>query len=266
MSNDDKFAPMAIKQLELNVNDRVEGQQLDLNCFIFAYSGVVAVITERGRFLIPPEQGLWLPAKTPFQIVAATQIKLLYLFFENCLFDGKSNEDKLLTDLSHETSVLQVDHFLKTCIFEVMTLKGEQQKQGDYPLISRLIAQRIGTATPLALLLPSVKDQRLQAITSRQQKFPALKTDLVGWGRFVQTSSRTLSRVFKKETGLTYRQWKQMMAIHIAIIELQLGESIATIAKNLGYESSSAFIHMFSKQMNSTPSHFLKPLELIKPY
>jgi len=255
MSSSNESATMVIEQLELNANARIAEQQLELSCFIFACSGVVAVITEQGRFLIPPEQGLWLPAKTPFQIVAATQVKLAYFLYD----------DKLSTGLSYETAVLQVDHFLKTCIFEAIALDDEQQLRGDYQLISSLIAQRISIAATWPLLLPAVKDQRLQAITSRQQKFPALKTDLVGWGKFVHTSSRTLSRVFKKETGLTYSQWKQMMAIHIAIIELYLGESIASIAKNLGYESSSAFIHMFSKQMNSTPSHFLKPVEFSAP-
>ena len=102
-----------------------------------------------------------------------------------------------------------------------------------------------------------MKDQRLIAITSRQQKYPALKTDLVGWGKFVHASPRTLTRVFKSETGITYSEWKQIMAIHIAIIELYLGVSITMIAKNLGYESSSAFIYMFRKHMKVTPSNYL---------
>ncbi len=110
------------------------------------------------------------------------------------------------------------------------------------------------------MLLPAVKDPRLIDITRKQQKFPALKTDLVAWGKFVNASPRTLSLVFKKETGITYSEWKQMLAIHIAIIELYLGESISTIAKNLGYESSSAFIYMFKRQMNVTPSNFFNSL------
>ena len=239
-----------IEQTELAVNTRIEAQVLDHPVFIYSNDGVVAVIIECGRYLLPPKQAIWLSAKTPFQIIATTQAQLSYFFFKNY------EEDLVL----EATKLLRVNTFLNQLILEAIDLHQQENQPQSYHLILQIILERIGEAEGIALLLPAVKDQRLIAMTSRQQKFPALKTDLVGWGKFVNASPRTLSRVFKKETGLTYSEWKQMLAIHIAIIELYLGESIAVIAKNLGYESSSAFIFMFKKQMKVTPSHFFDSL------
>ncbi len=239
-----------ISQSDLAVNTRVETQISNYSTFIYANEGVVAVITEQGRYLLPPKQAIWVAGKTPFQIIATTQAQLSY-------FSIKSTKENIPVET---TKLLRVTEFLNNVILEAISLHQHADKPQSYLLILQIILERIVEAENIGLLLPAVKDQRLIAITSRQQKFPALKTDLVGWGKFVHASPRTLSRVFKKETGLTYSEWKQMLAIHIAIIELYLGESIAMIAKNLGYESSSAFIFMFKKQMKVTPSYFLNSL------
>jgi len=241
-----KVLPLQPKCIQLKANARLENQQFDYGQYIFVKAGVIAIITEQGRYLVPPEQSIWLPAKTVFQLIATTAAELICYFVE-----GSDQQQRC------SATVLAVTPFLKSLINE--SISEDVKLYDDASLLSlmQLLFNRVQAAQSLALLLPAVKDQRLAAITSRQQKFPALKTDLVAWGKFVHASSRTLSRVFKNETGITYSEWKQIMVIHIAIIQLYLGESITIIAKNLGYESSSAFIYMFKKHMKVTPSHYL---------
>lgn len=238
---------LKIERKQLAANDRLANQLFDNDRFIFSTAGVVAIITEQGRYLVPPEHGIWLPANTAFQLIATTTANLVCY-----LIDEIYQAQRLQT-----TTVVEVNNFLKSLIIESISEAMHDYDEASLQHLQHLLADRIQAAQPLSLLLPAVKDQRLTAITSRQQKFPALKTDLVAWGKFVHASPRTLSRVFKNETGITYSEWKQIMVIHIAIIQLCLGESIAIIAKNLGYESSSAFIYMFKKHMKVTPSNYL---------
>jgi len=242
-----RVLPLKPECIQLKVNARLENQQFDNGRYLFLKAGVIAIITEQGRYLIPSEQSIWLPANTIFQLIATTDAELVsYLV-------GETGEQ-----LQHTTTtVLAVNPFLKSLINESISEDVKQYDNASLNSLMQLLFNRVQTAQPLSLLLPAVKDQRLAAITSRQQKFPALKTDLVAWGKFVHASPRTLSRVFKNETGITYSEWKQIMVIHIAIIQLYLGESITIIAKNLGYESSSAFIYMFKKHMKVTPSHYI---------
>jgi len=239
--------PLSIEQLSFEANARLVNKQFNCARYLFLQSGVVAIITEQGRYLVPPEHGILLPANTVFQLLATTSSKAIFYTFDNLKEKEKPTE----------TAVLEASDFLKSLINESISEHINEYESSALLSLQQLLVNRIKAAKPLSLLLPAVKDQRLVAITSRQQKFPALKTDLVGWGKFVHASPRTLTRVFKNETGITYSEWKQIMAIHIAIIELYLGVSISMIAKNLGYESSSAFIYMFRKHMKVTPSNYL---------
>ena len=236
-----------IEELSLDINTRMSNQQSPFGRFLFTHSGVIAIITEKGRHLVPPEQVIWLPHSINYQLVAATFTEII------CY----SLNQKTQTNLNDKATVLAVDSFLKKLINESITSQIMSYGEPALHHLSHLLLNRLALATPLLLFLPALKDQRLLAITSRQQKFPALKTDLNAWGKFVHASPRTLSRLFKNETGMTYSQWKQIMLIHIAIIQLSLDESITVIAKSLGYESSSAFIYMFKKHMKITPSHYL---------
>lgn len=247
---DDSAPPslFTIDKQTLRANTRLDNQQSASGQLVFIEYGVIAVITEQGRYLVPPRQVIWLPGATDYQLVAATPAAIVRFQLSQ----------QTQHQLNNTTTVLAVDGFLLSLLTESIDRQVMNFGALAYHHLSHLLLSRLELAPPLSLLLPAIKDPRLLAITRRQQKFPALKTDLVAWGKFVKTSSRTLTRLFKNETGMTYSQWKQIMLIHIAIIELSLGVSIADIAKSLGYESSSAFIYMFKKHMKVTPSHYLR--------
>ena len=57
--------------------------------------------------------------------------------------------------------------------------------------------------------------------------------------------------------GYREKRLKQSTNVQIAIKHIVLGDSINEIAKMLGYESSSAFIYMFKKQVGVTPNNYL---------
>ena len=58
-------------------------------------------------------------------------------------------------------------------------------------------------------------------------------------------SERTLSRLFKKETGMTYSQWKNRLYLMLSFRAFLEGTSVTNIAYDLGYESSSSlFINL----------------------
>jgi len=239
--------PIVVVNRQLPINSWVEKHNHNWGQFVYANKGVMAVITEEGRYLIPPEQGVWVPATIDHEIITSTDVELTSLYIEN----------EQAEEFSVSCEVLNVSPFLKTLLNEAKTIESEYQWQSTQGRLLRLIRDHISTAPPIDLQLPYPKDKRLKEIISRIQKFPALKTDLNSWGKFVGASVRTLSRTFKRETGITYSEWKQRLSIQIAIKQLYMGESVGNIAINLGYESSSAFIYMFKKHMKVTPSNYL---------
>ncbi len=67
------------------------------------------------------------------------------------------------------------------------------------------------------------------------------------------TTERTLSRLFRKETGMSYPQWRaQARAIH-AMILLAQGESVTDTASLCRWSTTSAFIDSFRRAMGQTP-------------
>ena len=71
-------------------------------------------------------------------------------------------------------------------------------------------------------------------------------------------TSRTLTRLFRSETGLSFSQWRQQFRILEALRRLGRGQAVTTVALELGYDSPSAFIAMFRKALGKTPGQYFK--------
>ena len=67
---------------------------------------------------------------------------------------------------------------------------------------------------------------------------------------------KTIQRLFMKETGMTFGQWRQQARLLRALELLADGEKIIDIALRLGYDSPGAFATMFRKHFGQTPSQF----------
>src|SRR5690606_41943711 len=78
-------------------------------------------------------------------------------------------------------------------------------------------------------------------------------------------SERTLSRLFLRETGLTFRAWGQRLRLLSALPALERGERVTDVALGCGYESLSAFIAAFREQFGATPREFFRHARREKP-
>ena len=74
------------------------------------------------------------------------------------------------------------------------------------------------------------------------------------WAQVAGASSRTLARLFERDLGMSFNQWRQRIRFHNALEALSRGESIARVAKQHGYNSASAFSAAFGKVMGASPS------------
>jgi AraC-like DNA-binding protein len=60
----------------------------------------------------------------------------------------------------------------------------------------------------------------------------------------------------EQETGLTFGRWRQQLHAIIALRELAGGASVQSVADDLGYQTSTAFIEMFKKTFGQTPARY----------
>lgn len=238
--------PIKVVNRSIELGSVVQKHKHTWGQFIYANKGVLSVVTDTQRYIVPPEQGVWILPNIGHEVTALTEVELTSFYLDN----------ETLYSLPNECCVLTINRFLKSLILEAKTINADNLNQESNELLLRLILLKLSSAPKVTLQLPYPKDKRLVTMLSMIQADPAIKYDLAQWGEIVGASSRTLSRLFKTETGITYNQWRKRLSLQIAISKLGNGEAIAKIAADLGYESPSAFTYMFRESTGVTPSHF----------
>jgi AraC-like DNA-binding protein len=105
--------------------------------------------------------------------------------------------------------------------------------------------------------LPRPTDARLVRIADALANDLADNRGLEAWAEWGGVSSRTLSRRFVAETGLSFAQWRQQARLMRALERVADGVPVTTIALELGYDNVSAFIDMFRRATGTTPGRYL---------
>lgn len=62
----------------------------------------------------------------------------------------------------------------------------------------------------------------------------------------------------QRDLGMSLSEWRQRLRILRAMPLLASGRSVESVALDLGYSSSSAFITMFRQRMKQTPAEFAR--------
>ena len=76
----------------------------------------------------------------------------------------------------------------------------------------------------------------------------------------LQASERSLARLVKSDTGLSFGRWRQQLHLMIALSKLAEGQSVQNVAGILGYDSVNAFITMFKKSLGKSPTQYFSSL------
>lgn len=69
-------------------------------------------------------------------------------------------------------------------------------------------------------------------------------------------SSRTLERLFRAETGLSFGAWRQRARLLRAPQLLADDATVTQTALSVGYESTSAFVAAFRRTIGTTPGRY----------
>ena len=122
--------------------------------------------------------------------------------------------------------------------------------------IAMIILDELRTRPVEPLGLPFPRDARLQRIARALVDDPAIERDLDAWAAWAAVSARTLSRRFVAETGFTFTGWRQRARMMRSLEMLAAGTAVTTIALELGYATASAFINVFRRTFNDTPTAY----------
>lgn len=210
---------------------------------LFAQSGCIKITLSDRLCMLPPMRMAWIPPNTMHQaqIKGVVGYRSIYL------------DTTLIKPLPSEVRVLEVNPLLRAVLERIaMSSFDTNWEQGAALNVLAVCLDEIHAAhhEPVILRLPT--DRRLNNF-SENELLPPLKKFSITIG----ASEKTISRIFIRETGLTYQQWRQQWRFLKSIELLSERNNISSIANTLGFASDSAFVYFFKNMSGVTPRTYI---------
>jgi len=232
-------APTALRRLAPGAG--IEAHRHDDHQIAYAATGVLAVATDRGHWIAPATRAIWVPAGTVHEHRAygPTDLHLVGL---------PANENPVDLD---RPAVLAVGPLLRELI--IAYTADPDDTSAARGRIREVLLDQLKQSPQQPIRLPMATDDRLTAVCELLYADPADGRGLSQLANQVGATERTLSRLFRQEFAMTFRQWRTQLRLHHALILLADGEPVTTVAYRCGWSSPSAFIDVFRGTFGETP-------------
>jgi len=244
----DPRQPILAHALEIQGAHRVARHQHPRAQLVYAIRGVVRVLSLNGTWIVPPSQAVWVPSDVPHEIIAADSVSIRTLLVDPSATAG----------LPQACCVLNVLPLLRELILKAVDIGADYSPASSGFRLMQVILDLLQGLQPAPLYLPMGRDKRLRQIMDRLYADPAEARGLEDWARICGASARTLARLFIRETGMNFGEWRKQLRLLEAIDRLGQGQSVTRVALELGYQSPSAFIAMFRCSLGAPPGTYFR--------
>jgi AraC-like DNA-binding protein len=214
---------------------------------LFAAEGVMAVDTDQGIWVVPPLRAVWIPAETLHGVTMSGRVSMRTLYFlpSLCKF------------LPRRCLVLNISSLLKELIVHASSFPKLRRSSSSQRHIIDVILDQLKVVESIPIQLPLPRDPRARKLVDQLFANPSDQRPLDGLSSRSGASKRTIQRLFIEETGMSFSKWRQRLRLISAMQRLAAGEAVTTVALETGYNSASAFVAMFRKQVGMTPGRYL---------
>ncbi|OAS04567.1 AraC family transcriptional regulator [Pseudomonas putida] len=216
--------------------------------FVYSFSGVIELTVDNREYLTPPHYGLWLPPRAEHD--ASTRPHVCY-----CVLDIAPER---CARLPTEVCTLAVGPITKAILADLVERQVDYPRNDEDTRLMQVLVDQISMAPRRDTYLPISKDRALSQVLEALHLEPGDNRPLDEWASVVHSTERTLSRRCKRDLGMSFVEWRQRLRLVRALSMLEDGIPVQTVALELGYSSSSAFIAMFHRMIGSTPDEFRK--------
>lgn len=207
-------------------------------------TGTVTVVTPHTIHVLPPGSAIWLPADEAHAVHAAPGNTMRCTWF-----DVDAVPDALTRTTVLTTSPLLDDVLthLDGCADPARRLRAEAFA---LDLLSTSALPHDG--------LPQPRTPWLVAVTQALSRHPGDSRTVDEWAARCAVSTRTFTRRFQSETGLTFSAWRSRLRLQAAMARLADGQSVAQVGKAVGFDSPSAFTAAFRRDTGVSPRGFAR--------
>lgn len=215
---------------------------------VFALKGVMSIQTQSGRWTIPPQRALWIPAHHPHSIQMLTRTEMRTVYFQ----------PSFVADCKVFVRQAEVHALVASTLIKEMVLGlcGKAHGEAMQSLMARLLLHALNEAEclPTHLPLPTSDGLRRAALVLVSTNQWQLQVDALACEAAM--SERTFSRRFTAETGMSFRAWRQRARLIASLDLLASEQSIKSIAHAMHFQTQAAYAAAFGALFGQPPQEF----------
>lgn len=215
---------------------------------LYAMTGVVTVTTSAGRWMVPPDHALWLPAGTLHAVDIFGDVEMRSVYVRPGAVAG----------LPTHLHVAALTPLMRSLIVAASEFSVENSEDERTMFIMGALMHEVPRLPERPLGLPFPANERLAVLCRAFLDSPSSSAEVDRWAGRLGMSRRTFTRIFRRETGLSLSTWRQQACLMAALPRLSAGEAVTSVALDLGYDSTAAFTTMFKRMMGAPPKAYLK--------
>lgn len=216
---------------------------------ICAVTGVIHVVTSLGEWVLPSSRALWISSGTEHSITLkrATETRVLYIDPDAYTLLGDSGcLSVALTPLMREV--------MESCA----RFRWDYAEDSPESRLASVLIDQLQVVNHVPIDLPFPSDPRALRIAHILRNEQSNRQTLAELAGRAASSPRTIERLFRKEAGMSFGNWRQQQRLLSAMEQLAYGESVTNVALEIGYESASSFIAAFRQVFGTTPARYFQ--------
>lgn len=213
---------------------------------IYAVSGVVSIRTDRGAWVVPPSRAVWVPPGVAHETASHAGVR-----FRALLLDAQG-----LQGAPEECRVVVITPLLRELILALAALAEAPGCPERTEAVVRLLLMELSFLPAQPLDLPTPAHPGLAQLCARLRDDLSETLSIEAAAAGLHMSRATFMRRFRRETGMSFGQWRQQARMLAALVLLAEGRSILEVAIDCGYSSPSAFSARFRQALGCAPSAY----------
>lgn len=214
---------------------------------IYTARGILTCETADNTWVIPAQDAVWIPPGVAHRGRSSNSIE------SYCLFVERESAAMMPTDCCRVAVCGLFQELLRRAARHSVPILGD----GPEARLADLIVDELSTAPIQDTNLSMPADPRLRRIAEALVSNPSDKATVGQWASRVGLGERTLSRLLRNETGMSFGRWRRQLQVLVGLRRLGAGQTVQAVALDLGYESASGFTAMFRKTMGKPPVRYL---------
>ncbi len=214
---------------------------------VMPLTGCVTCTIDDAIWMVPTNCAVWIPSQIAHSNLITSNTDVCMLFV-----------DPAVKDIPTQSCTIAASPLLRETIIRLAASDQDYQPESRTARLVSVLIDELVSMPKEHYDFPIPSEPRLNRIAQAMLAKPHERHCVDYWAKRYAMSERTLTRLIKQELGISFSHWRRQLDIVLSLKKLSADTPVQRIAEDLGYESVSAYIHFFKKNLGLPPKQYIK--------